>query len=399
MVLICDCFSFVLFQIQVIWKILYSTASSKDTGTLYAARNSINARNVTKDPSGNFYASSDFMDKVTKAYILTAALEQFGMTSVDSEPTVNTYTGNIGNSVEMKMYILNEARSVIRKFTVTDFPVIPLDGCQSNSDITCETCGKSFKEITYLNNHKANIHGQVQGDQIRTKAKTTKETQLSPSQDGILNFSKVCLTIGLLKLDHDDAIRLGDGERILRLDMIMYLYYKKCHCTKYAYGMLETLLQTKVLLSPRLAYQLIWNRTVNHQGRIDSNHPNDLDLEHCNKVFKDEAHSYRGTFTEKVISRVSRSALKTDSIMKQYDKVSKVVRPSGKHTPADLTVDIMTLMQQFKERRLFQHIPGRKHSAFPSMEENQLSSLDMYEFRDWLSRSMRKIAKKHFYQH
>ena len=45
--------------------------------------------------------------------------------------------------------------------------------------------------------------------------------------------------------------------------------------------MLESLLQTKVLLSPRLAYQPIWNRTVNHQRRIDTNHSNDLDLEHC----------------------------------------------------------------------------------------------------------------------
>ena len=75
------------------------------------------------------------------------------------------------------------------------------------------------------------------------------------------------------------------------------------------------------------------------------------------------------------------------------------MRPSGKHTPADLTIDIMTLTQQYKEGKLLQYIPGRKHSAFPIIEENQLSSLDMHEFRDWLSRSMRKIAKKHFYQY
>ena len=47
------------------------------------------------------------------------------------------------------------------------------------------------------------------------------------------------------------------------------------------------------------------------------------------------------------------------------------MRPSGKHTPADLTVDIMTLTQQYKEGKLIQYIPGRKHSAFPIIEENQ----------------------------
>ena len=159
---------------------------------------------------------------MTKAYILTAALEHVGMTSVDSEPTVNTYIGSNGNSVDMKMYILNEARNFVKKFTVTEFPVIPSEGYQSNSDIICETCGKSFKDITYLHNHRANIHGQVQEDRGKTKPKI-KSPQMPPSQDGILNYSKAYLTLGLLKLDHDDAIKLGDGERILRLDMIMYL--------------------------------------------------------------------------------------------------------------------------------------------------------------------------------
>ena len=386
-----------IIYLQVIWKILYSTASSKDTGTLYAARNPINSRNVTKDPGSNFYASSDFFDKVVKAYIVTAALEHFQMKSVESEPKINTFTGDIGNSSDMKIYLMNEARNVVKKYAVTEFPTIPAEGYQSNNEIMCQFCGKSFKEISYLRNHETNIHGQVcEGQSKKTSVVKTK-SQLS--HDGILNYSKACFMLGLLKLDHDDAIKLGDGERILGLDMIMYLYYKKFNCTKYSYGMLETLLQAKVLLSPRLAHLLIWNRTVNHRGCVDTNHPNDLDLEHCNKVFKDEAHSHRGNFTEKVIIRVSHSALKTDTILKHYDKASKVVRPSGKHTPADVTVDIMTLVQQFKERKLFQQIQGRKHNAFPDIEENQLSSLNMHDFRDWLSRSMRKIAKKHFYQY
>ena len=90
---------------------------------------------------------------------------------------------------------------------------------------------------------------------------------------------------------------------------------------------------------------------------------NTLDFEHCNKVFKDEAHSHRGVFTEKVASRVSHSALKTDSVMKQYVKAPKVVRPSGKHT----TADTMTLVQMFNEKRPFQHIPSRKHSGRKSV--------------------------------
>ena len=146
-------------------------------------------------------------------------------------------------------------------------------------------------------------------------------------------------------------------------------------------------------MSERLAHRLIWNRSVNNNWQLDSNLPNDLDIEHCNKVFKDEAHSYRGVFTDKVVSRVSRSAMKTDMVLKKYDKVSKVVRPSGRHTPGDVTCDNVTLVQQFKARNSFGYVSGRRHSAFREFKLDQLS-LDMNDFRDWLSRSMKKIAKK-----
>ena len=241
--------------------------------------------------------------------------------------------------------------------------------------------------------HKADVHGIISDD-----TEASELTSTDTSEDSVLNYTKVSLTLGLLKLNHDDAIRMGDGERILRLNKVLYLFYKKFNCSKYAYGILETLLQTQVLLSERLAHRLIWNRTVNNSGKVDSNLPNDLDLEHCNRIFKDEAHSYRGVFTEKVISRVSRSAAKTDSILKNYDTVSAVVRPSGKHTPGDITCDIEILQQQFQDQRLFEFIPGRQHSGFPNFKADQLS-LNMNEFRDWLSRSMRKIAKKHFYRY
>ena len=150
------------------------------------------------------------------------------------------------------------------------------------------------------------------------------------------------------------------------------------------------MLQANVLLSERLSHGLIWNRTVSNSGKLDSNLPNDLDIEHCNKVFKDEAHSYGGIFTEKIVSRVSRSAMKTDMVLKSYDKMTKVVRPSGRHTPGDINCDIVSLVQQFKPQNLFGHVTGRRHSAFQDFKLDQLSR-NMNDFRDWLSRSMKKI--------
>ena len=379
----------------MIWKILYSTASSKDTGTLYAARNSIDAKNVSKDPNSNYYASSELVDKFTKAYVVSAALSHFKMESIDSYPSENTYEGEIGNNAEMKEYLLQNANQVVKDFTVLDFPQIPATGYQSNN-IVCNVCGKKYKQVSTLEKHLSQVHGLVEEESGSNNDTTTDHE--TKDEDYVLNYTKLSLTLGLLKLNHDDAIHMGDGERIMRLDKVFYMFYKAFNCTKYAYGLLETMLQANVLLSERLAYRLIWNRTVNNSGQLDSNLPNDLDIEHCNKVFKDEAHSYRGVFTDKVVSRVSRSAMKTDMVLKGYDKMSKVVRPSGRHTPGDVTCDIVTLVQQFKTRDLFGSVSGRRHSAFRDFKVDQLS-LNMNDFRDWLSRSMKKISKKHFYRY
>ncbi|CAG2233680.1 unnamed protein product [Mytilus edulis] len=128
------------------------------------------------------------------------------------------------------------------------------------------------------------------------KEKVSSGKDNNNESDGVSAYTKLVLTLGLLRMDHNDAIHMGDGSRMLRIDQFLVLYYKYCHCTKYAFGTLETIAQTEVLLTERQAHRLIWNRTVNHKGDANTNHPNDLDVEHCNKVFKDSAHSYRGVF-------------------------------------------------------------------------------------------------------
>ncbi|CAC5425835.1 unnamed protein product [Mytilus coruscus] len=169
-------------------------------------------------------------------------------------------------------------------------------------------------------------------------------------------------------MDHNDAIHMGDGSRMLRIDQFLVLYYKYCHCTKYAFE--------------RQAHRLIWNRTINHKGAANTNHPNDIDVEHCNKVFKDSAHSYRGVFTEKVVARVSKSAMKVHEIIKQFDKVCNVHVLSGRHKTCDKEIDIITLVRQFQACNLFDFIPGRSHYAYPNIKENPLTELDMEFVRD-----------------
>ena len=77
----------------MIWNHLYSTGSARDAGTLYAMRNAIDARNVSNDPHNWYYAASEFLDKVTDAYLINGALVHFGMATIDDECTRKTSIG------------------------------------------------------------------------------------------------------------------------------------------------------------------------------------------------------------------------------------------------------------------------------------------------------------------
>ncbi|CAB4033664.1 Hypothetical predicted protein, partial [Paramuricea clavata] len=77
----------------VIWHHLYDRSSCREKGTLYAARNLLDTRNVTMDPHNNFYGCSEFLDKVLSAYLVCGALNHFGMKDIDDTPEQNNYTG------------------------------------------------------------------------------------------------------------------------------------------------------------------------------------------------------------------------------------------------------------------------------------------------------------------
>ena len=57
---------------QVVWHTLYDVNSGKDIGTLYAAKNFLNAENVPLDLMHNVDAAYDLFEQYTEAPILSA---------------------------------------------------------------------------------------------------------------------------------------------------------------------------------------------------------------------------------------------------------------------------------------------------------------------------------------
>ena len=99
------------------------------------------------------------------------------------------------------------------------------------------------------------------------KGKRKRKTTVTPGpKDDVQAYASEVLSLGLLLMEFVDGIREGDGDRIIRCWRYMMLLFKANGRKKYSIEALN-LLQLNYTLSPRMAAQLTWNRTVNVHGR------------------------------------------------------------------------------------------------------------------------------------
>ena len=142
-----------------------------DAGTMFQLRNLINRRNVTKDPTSNMSACENFFVHVVEVHILSAFMITFQMSSLDDTPSTDIFSADSAES---------------------DF----LDAIQN-----------------VLDDHiDISIDGEGNSDEAR-------------DDDHVL-YARDVLTLGLLYMEFQDAIREGDGERLLRCWRYLLLILK-----------------------------------------------------------------------------------------------------------------------------------------------------------------------------
>ena len=123
-------------------------------------------------------------------------------------------------------------------------------------------------------------------------ASFTRLPQVSSTQkpeaceDGIHMYAVELLTLGLLWHGFHDAIREGDGERIIRYWKFFLIIFKSSNHPNYAKEAVHFLLQYEYLFSERQKAQLLWSRCVNTKGYRGANIPCDLHMEHLNRRLK-----------------------------------------------------------------------------------------------------------------
>ena len=201
--------------------------------------------------------------------------------------------------------------------------------------------------------------------------------------DGVLAYAKEVLSLALLWAEFEDAIREGDGLRVIRCWKFFLPIFKVTNHKNYAIGALNMLIQYNFLLSPRQREQLLWSRFINTSGKPGENKSCDIHMEHINRVVKTAIGGLSSNVTPKSISRIGRCAGVLLRVCNQFDSVSAVIQRSGKHGGADWAKDIAKIMEQLHEVKVFEHIPGRMHASFPQVKKSLSSRFNVENFKTW----------------
>ena len=221
------------------------------------------------------------------------------------------------------------------------------------------------------------LHASLSMPQIHVGSAATK--------DGVLEYSREVFTLGLLYMEFHDAIKEGDGLRVLRCWKYMLLLFKAAQNKNYAIEAFNCLCQYFYYLSPQMAQQLLYSRFVNVHGREGFNIPCDLHMEHLNRVIKDALQHLGANKTEHAITRASKCSHLISSLLHQFDAVTGLKEVSTSHTRASEKSDLDRMVAVLCNNTVFTDQGTRSHRCFKNFRSNHLiHSVDMDMLEEWM---------------
>lgn len=255
---------------QVIWKKLYKATSGSDHGTLFQLRNLVQfeRRNVRKTPKKDFNAHHDFFSVVLTSHILAAAFEIFGMDNLDDEPCEGLLPTDIDamTNAEKKEILLNLVSLIVDTYIDISPSLLEKEGCESEDgnqrdDFLSESDNSENEDDEDESNfetRKSNDGEKSSKKPIKTKGAPSKKMQSSIHEDDdkVKMYAEEILTLGLIYNEFHDAIKEGDGDRVMRCWKFLLPLFKASQRKNYSCEAFNLLALQKFVLSPRLSEQL-----------------------------------------------------------------------------------------------------------------------------------------------
>ena len=233
-----------------------------------------------------------------------------------------------------------------------------------------------------------------QVEQVGVPCDTTniqgKEKQ-DNQRDKVLAYAKELLSFGLLYKELVDAVREGDGARVLRWWRFMLLIFKATGRKNYSIEAFILLAQYQYLLSEREQQQLLYSRFINTHGQPGKNISCDLFMEHLNRLLKDSIQALGANKTPKAITRLGKCIASLGEILDNFDMLHKVPSQTTDHKIPTADKDMTSILNKLCSAGVFRNLCGRKHASFSNFQNNPILSLDEKDIKTWMKTQWTKL--------
>ena len=199
------------------------------------------------------------------------------------------------------------------------------------------------------------------------------------------------LSMGLLYLEFQDAIREGDGQRVLVVWKFLFLIFRATGHTNYTLEAFTLLVQYYYLFPPRYAEQLLTARFVNTKGGAGNNIPADMHMEHLNHTLKDCIRHMGSNKSPRAILRASKALLPLSSAIQNFDTVHSICEEKEFHTCRSEDQDLSKVISQLTTSQVFANKPIRAHYAFPIFKCNIMYSVNQKKLNAWMHLNFSKL--------
>lgn len=366
------------------WRRLYNTSSGIERGTLYQLRNLISRRNVTKEVKSDVNSNEDFLEVSVTGYILVAAMSVLGMSDLHGSPLPSVVDPNFwmkedwersSTLAKIASAIVDEHVDLVTEFRDPDSS----NACDPSTDPT-----DPIDPIDRIDPIDP-IDPTDPIDPIVPICPTNRST--------VYNYTREVISLGLLYFNFKDAVREGDGERVLLMWKYFLLLFRATGHKNYAMEALTLLTQCFATLPPNLAEQVKWCRFINVHGQPGRNISCDLHMEHLNRLVKTAVEGLGANKTEKAIVRVGKSVGYFAKILDAFDDQAGVATVSGKHSERSMEKDLQEIVKQLVVANIFD--TSRAHKSFSKLKPNLIRKVLQKDLKEWIIGNFSKYTSCH----
>lgn len=325
-----------------------------------------NNSNAKRDPYSEYNRVKEPFNMYLDVYVVSATMKSLGMEKLEDVPDAVPEHIRASSKERQRSWLHDFVVPMVEKyisFSLQD--TVPMEyssGTETTYPCRHPDCGRVFKYARCRKTHEKKKHNLV------TEITTESSPVVTSTEDHVFNYGCVYITLGLMLRNADDAIKEGDGDRIMALWKFFMLFWKANNSHKYALAALHLQASVKSLLTQRQTHQLIHNRTLNYKGELGKRVPLDFFLELLNLVLKDSFKHLGVNLSESTAQTEGKAISAMFELINGHNIDLGMIKPSGYHKKLVSMADFMTVLNEVHNTAdMFSHIPGREFEAFPSI--------------------------------